>query len=66
MFASESVALKPDGFEFIRDVAPGEAIYVTENFSLPPNSIMNPEYVFPALQSLRHLLPSNPNPGCYT
>ncbi|CCQ12435.1 Amidophosphoribosyltransferase [Pseudoalteromonas luteoviolacea B = ATCC 29581] len=34
MFASESVALQTDGFEFIRDVAPGEAIYVTESGEL--------------------------------
>lgn len=34
MVASESVALDAVGFTFIRDVAPGEAVYVTENGDL--------------------------------
>ena len=34
MVASESVALDIDGFSLIRDVAPGEAIYITESGEL--------------------------------
>jgi amidophosphoribosyltransferase len=34
MVASESVALDAVGFQFIRDVAPGEAVYVTEQGEL--------------------------------
>ncbi|MCV2885633.1 amidophosphoribosyltransferase [Aestuariibacter sp. AA17] len=34
MVASESVALDSVGFELIRDVAPGEAVFVTENGEL--------------------------------
>jgi amidophosphoribosyltransferase len=54
MVASESVALDAVGFKFIRDVAPGEAIYVTDKGELftkqcAANPVCNPcifEYVY--------------------
>ena len=54
MVASESVALDTLGFDFLRDVAPGEAIYITEEGQLftrqcADNPVSNPclfEYVY--------------------
>lgn len=54
MVASESVALDAVGFEFVRSVAPGEAVYVTEDGQLftqqcAENAAHNPcifEYVY--------------------
>ncbi|AWL12417.1 Amidophosphoribosyltransferase [Saliniradius amylolyticus] len=42
MVASESVAMDVVGFEFIRDVAPGEAIYVTEDGQLHTKQCAQP------------------------
>lgn len=54
MFASETVALDTLGFKFMRDVAPGEAIYITFDGQLhaeicAENPVLNPcifEYVY--------------------
>jgi len=54
MVASESVALDTLGFEFLRDVAPGEAVYISEKGQLftrqcADNPVSNPclfEYVY--------------------
>ncbi|OOH92138.1 amidophosphoribosyltransferase [Pasteurellaceae bacterium 15-036681] len=54
MFASESVALDIVGFDYMRDVAPGEAIYITfdghfHSSMCAENAVLNPcifEYVY--------------------
>ncbi|MCQ9123088.1 amidophosphoribosyltransferase [Rodentibacter caecimuris] len=54
MFASETVALDVAGYDFVRDVAPGEAIYVTFEGELyaqqcAESAVLNPcifEYVY--------------------
>ncbi|PPI86714.1 amidophosphoribosyltransferase [Candidatus Pantoea edessiphila] len=54
MVASESVALDTTGFEFVKDVAPGEAIYINQqgqlfNYQCAENPKNNPclfEYVY--------------------
>jgi amidophosphoribosyltransferase len=54
MVASESVALEPNGFRVLRDIAPGEAVFIDEMGKLHsqqcvPNASLNPcifEYVY--------------------
>jgi amidophosphoribosyltransferase len=54
MVASESVALEPNGFRVLRDIAPGEAVFIDEAGKLhsqqcAPNASLNPcifEYVY--------------------
>jgi amidophosphoribosyltransferase len=54
MVASESVALEPNGFRVLRDIAPGEAVFIDEMGKLhsqqcAPNASLNPcifEYVY--------------------
>ena len=54
MFASENVALEGMGFKFVRDVAPGEAIFIDQDFNLfsqqcAENPVLTPcifEYVY--------------------
>jgi amidophosphoribosyltransferase len=54
MVASESVALEPNGFRVLRDIAPGEAVFIDEagkfhSQQCAPNASLNPcifEYVY--------------------
>jgi amidophosphoribosyltransferase len=58
MIASESVALDVLGFTLIRDLAPGEAVYITEEGQLFTRSAPKPE---PAAVHLRARLPGAPD-----